>query len=112
MGVCYPLSHSHLSTAHNIPGSLSVTVSREQELRLKLENATNMGFVWWQKEPVVRDETWYKATVTEDKILKIPFSQLNGSGLYSIASTKSDPVKTFGTFTVIVRGGSFDICIL
>lgn len=71
-----------------------------------------MGFVWWQKEPVVRDETWYKATVTEDKILKIPFSQLNGSGLYSIASTKSDPVKTFGTFTVIVRGGSFDICIL
>lgn len=89
--------------AHNIPGSLSVTVSREQELRLKLENATNMGFVWWQKEPVGRDGTWYKATVTEDTTLKIPFSQLNGSGLYSIASTKSDPVKTFGTFTVIVR---------
>ncbi|XP_037781153.1 tyrosine-protein phosphatase Lar-like [Penaeus monodon] len=85
------------------PEQIAVTVSREQELRLRLETNIDQDHVWWQKEPV-QSKSWYKADVTEDKTLKIAYSQLQGSGLYSITDNKENPVKkTFGTFSVIMR---------
>lgn len=106
----FPLHDSLLFTAKYTPQQIAVTVNREQELRLRLETNIDQDHVWWQKEPV-QSKSWYKADVTEDKTLKIAYSQLQGSGLYSITDNKENPVKkTFGTFSVIMRGGSFDIC--
>ncbi|XP_063589592.1 receptor-type tyrosine-protein phosphatase mu-like [Penaeus indicus] len=86
------------------PQRIAVTVSQEQELRLRYETNTDKDRVHWQKEPIQRSGNWYKANVTENKTLKIAYSHLKGSGLYSLTAETNPLVEqTLGTFSVIVR---------
>ncbi|KAG0713227.1 hypothetical protein GWK47_016673 [Chionoecetes opilio] len=96
------------TTATLIRQRLSITLNKDQDLRLPLLTSPP-GKLLWQKEPW-QDSAWNGETLINHNELFIPSHQLNGSGIYKIIKESANPVTSstpgsekYNVFSLLVQ---------